>query len=141
MTTGTYTTDISNSADVIDVRDVIARVEYLELLRQPGPVDLGDDDNEIDQDTLFAELAMLESLLEDLAGCYGDEQWRGAWYPVTLIRDSYFETYAQELADDIGAINPEASWPNNCIDWEQAARELQSDYSTTEYEGITYWYR
>lgn len=136
----TETKSISEYDDVIDVRDVIARVEHLEPLRQPGPVDLGDD-NETAQDDLFAELASLESLLSDLEGNGGDEEWRGAWYPITLIRDSYFETYAQELAEDIGAINSEATWPNNCIDWKQAADELLIDYTSTEFNGITFYYR
>jgi antirestriction protein len=87
------------------------------------------------------EFSKLKSLLEDLAGNGGDEQWRGDWYPITLIPDYEFEDYARELADDIGAINKNASWPNTCIDWEQAARELQMDYTTVEYDGTTYWYR
>ena len=33
--------------------------------------------------------------------------------------------YAQTLADDIGAINPELAWPHTCIDWEDAWRELE----------------
>lgn len=131
---------ITNSDDIIDVRDIIARVEHLEALRTPGPVDLGDD-NETDQDALFAELSGFEKLLGDLVGNGGDEQWHGDWYPLTLIRDSYFKDYAQELAEDIGAINADATWPNNCIDWEQAARELRVDYTAIEFDGVTYWTR
>ena len=33
--------------------------------------------------------------------------------------------YAQILADEIGAINPELAWPHTCIDWEDAWRELE----------------
>jgi hypothetical protein len=33
--------DIDNTADLIDIRDVMARMEHLE---EPGPVDLGADD-------------------------------------------------------------------------------------------------
>lgn len=127
---------ISNYDDVIDSRDVIARIEHLQQLRQPGPVDLGDDDNGADQDDLFEELAQLEKLAEQCDG-YADD-WQ---YGVTLIRDSYFETYAQELAEDIGAINADATWPNNCIDWEQAARELQMDYTSVDFDGVAYWVR
>lgn len=136
----TTTEQITNDQDYIDVRDVIARVEHLEQLRQPGPVDLGDD-NDTAQDDLFMELAMLESLLSDLEGNGGDEEWRGSWYPVTLIRESYFKDYAEQLAEDIGAINSEASWPNNHINWEAAANELLIDYSSTEIDGVTYYYR
>jgi hypothetical protein len=59
---------------------------------------------------------------------------------VTLIRDSYFKEYAQELAEDIGAINSDASWPNDCIDWDKAARELRMDTSG-DFDGVTYWGR
>ena len=115
-------------------------MEHLQQLREPGPIDLGDDDD-TDQDTLFAELATLEALLEEIKGYGGDHQWRGDWYPGSMIRDSNFEDYAQELADDIGAIDRNASWPCNCIDWERAARELQMDYTSVDYDGVTYWYR
>jgi hypothetical protein len=133
--------NIYDRDDIIDVRDVIERVEHLEQLNQPGPVDLGEDDNEADQDALFEELADLEILLSDLRGNGEDEQWRGKWYPVALIRDSYFEDYARELAEDIGAIRSDVGWPCNCIDWEQAARELKLDYNIVKIGGVTYWYR
>lgn len=114
--------EISNSDDIIDIRDVIARIEDL-----AGDID---------------ELKVLSDLLAELKGNGGDEQWRGDWYPITLIRDSHFRDYAKQLADDIGAIKfAEATWPNHWIDWEHAARELQSDYSSVELDGITYWYR
>ncbi len=37
------------------------------------------------------------------------------------------EDYAKELADEIGAIDSEARWPNDCIDWNRAWRELMFD--------------
>lgn len=135
------TTTISSTDDLIDVRDVIARVEHLEQLEQPGAVDLGAEDNAQAQDDLFAELATLRALLAELEGNGGDEQWRGDWYPVTMIRDSYFKVYAMYLAEDIGAIQADAKWPNNCIDWEQAARELRMDYTSVTFDGVDYWVR
>ncbi len=127
------TTEITNSEDLLDVRDIIARVEALEALSDKDLQRFDDNDR--------AELDKLTELLDELKGYGGDEQWKGDWYPVTLIRDSYFEDYAEQLADDIGAINTEIGWPNNCIDWERAARELQQDYSTVDFDGIDYWYR
>ena len=87
------------------------------------------------------ELKTLGDLADELQGMGGDHQWNGAWYPGYLIRDSHFKDYAMELADDIGAIYRNASWPLTCIDWDQAARELQMDYSSVEIDGITYWCR
>ena len=141
-------TDITDHDDMIDIRDVIARFEELESARAGYVLGAPDGTETPDPDGWTAEypddadeLETLESLLSDLKGYGGDEQWRGDWYPIVLIRDSYFRDYAEQLADDIGAINSEATWPNNCVDWQRAARELQTDYSTVEFGGFTYWYR
>ncbi|PVU81323.1 hypothetical protein DDP54_15595 (plasmid) [Cellulomonas sp. WB94] len=42
------------------------------------------------------------------------------------------EEYAQDLAESIGAISSDATWPCTCIDWEQAARELFTDYVSVQ---------
>ena len=42
------------------------------------------------------------------------------------------QEFAQQQAEDLGLINEAATWPNNCIDWEQAARELMYDYSEAD---------
>ena len=89
----------------------------------------------------LAELATLTALLDELKGYGGDHQWRGDWYPGDLIRDDAFEDHARALADDIGAVDSEASWPSSHIDWPAAAAALQQDYSEVEYGGVTYWYR
>lgn len=38
------------------------------------------------------------------------------------------EAFAYDLAEQLGAIDKKASWPNTCIDWEQAAKEIMYDY-------------
>lgn len=58
-----------------------------------------------------------------------------------LIRESYFTDYAQQLAEDIGAVNADATWPNNCIDWDQAARELEVDYTRVDFDGVDFLFR
>ena len=58
-----------------------------------------------------------------------------------LIADSHFTEYAQQLAEDIGAIRSDNQWPNYCIDWKCAARELQYDYSAVDIDGDRYWIR
>lgn len=90
---------------------------------------------EWDEDSDGVELKELKELAAD---CSDYSDWK---HGVTLIRDSYFKEYAQEFADDIGAIDKDAGWPNDCIDWERAARELQMDYTSVEWGGVTYWYR
>lgn len=39
------------------------------------------------------------------------------------------EDFAQDMAEQLGSIDKNASWPMNCIDWEYAAKELMYDYS------------
>lgn len=115
---------ISEYADIIDSREVIARIDYLDI----EPAELADNGER-------AELEALRKLAEEAES---SPDWL---YGETLIRDSYFTTYAQELAEDIGAVPSEHSWPNYCIDWEWAARELQVDYMDVEFNGVTYWIR
>lgn len=118
----TATEPISAFEDVIDSRDVIARIEFLD----------GDEElTQYEADELVA-LQKLQSEAE------GSADWADG---ETLIRDSYFKEYAQELAEDIGAISSEASWPYTCIDWDQATRELQMDYGSADFDGVTYWIR
>lgn len=81
------------------------------------------------------EYRVLKNLEEQAEDC-GD--WK---YGAQLIRETYFKDYAQQLAEDIGAVNADATWPNNCIDWEQAARELEVDYTQVDFDGVTYLIR
>lgn len=140
--------------DVFDIRDIIPRFEELEAERA-ALVDAADEAtqdggtaeadakralDEWDESDDGEEFRKLSEFLGEVRGNGGDEQWHGDWYPVTFIRDSYFERYAEELAEELGMIPDGAKWPANCIDWEQAARELQMDYSSVELDGDTYWY-
>ena len=120
------TLQISTFDEVIDSRDVIALIEELRDMETDGDLD----------DTGKEQLAALEALAEQAEG-YADD-WR---YGEALIRDDYFEEYAENLAIDIGAIDANATWPNNCIDWEAAADALKQDYTAVEFDGVTYWIR
>lgn len=129
--------EISSNEDYLDVRDVIARFEELEtekedLREEHGAADVGWDNRD--------EFNNLRSLLDDLKGQGGDEQWRGDWYPITLIRDSYFVEAMQELCSDITDLPKEI--PSYIeIDWKKTADNLRVDYTSTEFDGVTYWYR
>lgn len=138
--------EISNSDDVIDSRDVIARIEELQEERQEllDATESGSGSEMAKaQDALTAwdadNLDELNALLalQEQAEPYAPD-WR---HGESLIRDSYFKEYAQELAEDIGAVKPDAQWPYTCIDWEKAAEELQADYTAVEFDGVTYWIR
>jgi len=116
-------TDFNNRSDIIDSRDINERIEELELLEDDK--DFDDEDKE--------ELGTLREMADS-----GREDWE---YGVTLINENYFEEYAQELAEDIGAIKDDIGWPCNCIDWEQAANELRVDYTEIDFNGNAYLVR
>lgn len=61
---------------------------------------------------------------------------------VYLVHENNFTEYAEQLAEDIGAVNASSnSWPYCHIDWEAAANSLMMDYSTVDFDGETYYYR
>ncbi len=139
--------DISNTDDIIDSRDVIARIEELDGEREALSNSVTDAETADDMQTARSaldewdnshaeELAALKALADEAEGYASD--WH---HGETLIRDSYFKEYAMQIADDIGAIPRDAGWPCTCIDWDQAARELQMDYTSVDFDGVTYWIR
>lgn len=140
--------------DTFDVRDVTKRYEELEMYREDinleTPAENGDGEEtpELLQANAEAhaqwlesdegqEFKIIEDFLDSIKGYGGDQQWRGDWYPVYFIADSYFVIYAQDFA----ATNKDLSWPYTAIDWDAAAKDLQQDYSAIEIDGDTYWYR
>jgi hypothetical protein len=133
------TQEITTSDDIIDSRDVIARMDYLRSFCE-------DEDGEIlTPETApedHANMDEIEEYAKLQALCDEAEDYSSDWkYGATLIRDSHFQAYAQDFAEDIGAIDRNAEWPLGCIDWEKAADELKSDYTAVEFDGVTYWVR
>lgn len=49
--------------------------------------------------------------VDELEECY-----RGEWDDE--------RAFAMDYAEEIGALEESATWPNDCIDWERAAREI-----------------
>jgi len=94
----------------------------------------GDEEAEIDPSDDAEELKALKELADDMEN---ECEWESG---TTLIRESYFTEYAEQLAGDIGAISPDAQWPLSHIDWEAAASELKNDYSTVEFGEETYYF-
>jgi hypothetical protein len=138
MENQTMQTTIDQYADTIDVRDIIARFEEVESQLE-GLSSIEEAITQGLQDE-WEQMGVLGTLLEELAGNGGDEQWRGDWYPVTLIRESHFVDYVQELLEDCGTIPKDLPHYVH-IDWERTARDIRTDYSGAEFHGVTYWYR
>ena len=65
--------------------------------------------------------------VENMGRDYAAQDWDAA---VSSFEDDYCgewdseEDYAQDLAEDCGLVNEDASWPNSYIDWERATRDL-----------------
>lgn len=110
-----------SDSDRIDTRDLCDELATL------------DGADEEDRERIVAILA----LFDEISDYAGDDPEDG----IFLIADDVFEDYAQELAEDIGAISSDAGWPLYCIDWAQAARDLQMDYTACSFDGRDYWYR
>lgn len=149
---------ISNQDDVIDSRDLIARIEELEaeLLTEfndhSNAVE-GQEDEEVDADNVrfinWVEETENENTREYLAlKAFAAEASQASDYGhgETLIRESYFTTYIEEIVNDCYEMPKElkkGGWPYNhiTIDWEGAADEAKSDYSEAEFDGVTYLFR
>lgn len=131
-----YGTDrISNTEDMLDSRDIIARIEYLQGVRDDAEADETRETVGLDADE-EEELAALEALASECEGYVSDWQ-----HGEVLIRDTHFREYAEQWAEDCGLIERGASWPNNCIDWDEAAEELKQDYTSVDFAGREYLVR
>jgi len=152
----------SNNDDYIDSRDIEERINDLESARddfqsendlpdylnteapqnQPAIIKNWTDEQaekwgEWDDSDDGQELKVLLSLRDDLEG-YCDD-WR---HGVTLIRESAWIDYCKDLVSDLGALPrdlPEYIAGN--INWEGVAEDLQQDYTSAEFDGVTYWAR
>ena len=143
------TTDFSFHDDILDVRDLIERFEELEDTKEEMLEDVpeskyGNRRNKKwkaweDSDE-FTELKQLEDILDELKGNGGDEQWKGDWYPCTLINSDYFTEYTKDLLEDCGYILKDMPWWIE-IDMEKTADNCKVDYTTIDIEEETYYYR
>ena len=163
--------EISNTDNVLDSRDIIDRIEYLESEREPltDAVDqaqeaLNDlDGNDFDEVSTFEEAE--QEAKDALKAAYANvkdwdesdegqelaklkafaeeaEGYASDWtYGATLIHEDYFEDYARDLAAEGDYDMKNEQWPYTCIDWAKAAEELQQDYTSVDFDGETYWVR
>ena len=150
---------IYNTEDVIDSRDVIARIDELrdeietrndEIMELEEELNLLEHDDQEDRDNLSSQIDDLHDEIEEIkeeldplvALADEAEGYSADWkYGEALIRDDYFTEYAQQLAEDIGAIQSDMDWPASHIDWDAAADALKMDYSAVDFDGETYWIR
>lgn len=161
--------DVSNSDDIIDSRDVINRIEELQGDRGDIESNINEAQEEYDNAKVsadrdgvdFADAEDLEQAITDataelkqwdedngtelkaLKELQDEAEGYSDWgHGAALIRDTYFKRYAIDQADDMhGRAMQDTQWPFTCIDWDKAAEELQTDYTSVEFDGVTYWIR
>ena len=108
---------IDNRTDTFSYDDVQDAIDELDGCIETCPPDCDE----------HVERASLQALLDQVSD--SDSYF---------VRDSYFIEYAQELADEL-ARGVLVRWPFTCIDWREAADELQQDYYDVDFDGVTYW--
>jgi hypothetical protein len=123
-------------------------VEYMHKLLELSKAKVVDEEPEFGDVKVLQglELPDVEAEVEELVTLLElqreAEDYAPDWsHGCTLIHEAYFERYAEELAYDIGAISKDATWPNNFIDWEAAAKVLALDYTEVDFGGNSYLVR
>ena len=124
--------------DVIDSRDIIARLEELreelddlESENENGSMDEAIREWHDDNDDEYIPLVKLAEECE----------WYGDWeHGETLIHRSIFVEYCIDMIQDIGDL------PKNIpsyieIDWEKTAANLEADYMSVDFDGHEYLIR
>lgn len=119
--------EIRNTDDVIDSRDVIARIDELESAEALDAYET-------------AELAALKALASEAEV---SPDWI---YGETLIRESYFTDYIEQLIDECYEMPKEINsgewpWRDATVDYEAAADEAKADYLECDFDGVTYLIR
>src|SRR5690606_4686935 len=138
---------IDNKQDIMDSRYVIALIEEMieeqqDLIDAVAEQEANDDENDGTalealadywECTLEEARDGIESINDPADSFHGNEELhnlkkfaadlegQGVWeHGETLIRDSYFSEYAEELANDMRALNEDdqARLPKRHIDWE-----------------------
>ena len=121
-----------------ELEKLMVSVEDAELEAEVDDVawlkDLAEELPEVD----YSELEELISLLEaaEEAESYNSD-WR---HGVELIASHYFPRWVREYAEETTGMDF-SIWPCDNIDWEQAAKDIESEYAEIELNGNTYYVR
>ena len=146
----------SNTDDTIDSRDIIERIEELEAEREALQDDI-DNANTASAYGLEKEADAIAALaawdadnleeLETLQALASEAEHSPDWvHGETLIAETYFTDYIEQLIDDCYEMPKEINsgeWPYRhiTIDYEAAAEEAKADYSEVNFDGTVYLVR
>lgn len=133
--------EFNNNSDIIDSRDIIARIEYLNEALADLPDDVSEENYDPDEDAngnrndAIRERQMLRDL-ESQAADYAPD-WQ---YGATLINESYFVEAMEEQTKEIGDL-PKDMPSYLVINWEATAENLKVDYTEVTFDGTTFFVR
>lgn len=109
--------EITLSEDIIDSRDLIARIEFLEYILEDN------DAFEVETEEEREELKKLKEFAAGFEG-YGDFE-----HGESIISGEYFVEYTKQLITDCGYISKDMpSFISDNIDWEGVAEDIKVDY-------------
>ena len=105
-------------SDIIDSRDLLDELKTL--------------DKEDDEERITEIKEVIEEVGEDNFDM-----------GVTFIREGYWVDYCEELAYDCGYLDRQSDYNpiHNYIDWEGWADAVEMDYSQTDFNNDTYYWR
>ena len=161
--------NIDNTEDLLDSRDIIERIEELEGDRAALEEDVenaeaaladyiensDDEDADNSTDALALAVALDEARkaltewdesgdaeeLKTLKDFAEDLEGYGDWeHGETLIRATYFVEYVEDLLKDCGDLPTDIPWYIR-IDWEATAHNIKADYTEASFDGVTYYMR
>lgn len=149
---------VDNTQEVIDSRDVIARLDELtpwRVMRREDGSDIAEFTTEVEARSFVSDedydpekvyvgpsIAMLNEQ-RDLKRLAEQGEASADWkYGETLIRFDHFEQYCEEMVRDIGYIPKDLpAFIADNIDWEGVANVLAGDYTEVDFAGVTYLIR
>lgn len=125
--------------DQVCVRDLMSLIEEMNSLVS----DLEKIREELRSHRSISEVADIDEMLSDP----DIKEYQAAYDEISaykgkhLISESYFVHHAADLAEDLGLVDRNASWPFNRIDWEAAAEDLKQDYTRISIGSEDYYVR
>lgn len=149
-------TKFSNFDDVIDSRDIIERIEELEGEREALQETINNMNTAsaygLEKETeAIAALAEWDAdnlkELQTLQALASEAEHSSDWsYGETLINETYFTDYIEQLIDECYEMPKQMNsdeWPYRhvTIDYEAAAEEAKADYSEVNFDGVIFLIR
>jgi hypothetical protein len=126
--------NISWSDNTIDSRDIIKELDDLESELEVWIEDGGEEEEFLEHNPELEELRSVNEQGES----YGSD-WE---YGCTLINAHYWIEYCEDLVKELGELPDDLPWYlESNIDWKGVAQDLESDYTTLEVAGRTFYFR